>query len=368
MQEQFYMPVKTIIGRDCLKNSSEFLQKYGKKVLIICGYKSADENGAINDATHALGSANIAYEIFRGINPNPSIEQVRQVSEIAIKGNCDFILAIGGGSVIDAAKAVAILSKINLQTTNFSLQKKFTSVLPLIAVPTTAGTGSEVTQYSIITNDKKKTKTSIACEQIFPEIAFLDGKYMENLPFETTVNTTIDALSHAVEGYLAVRFTALGRVLAIESIKLIAPIIAKMKDNLPLTLKDRDTLLYASMLAGIVISQSGTTAVHAVGYSLTYFKHVDHGRANGLLMPYYMEFLHKERKNDISNILTALNLPSLTEFRNLCFSLLTPEPLTTEEIDKFSEIAIQAGNIQNTSPQPTIKIIKEMLIDASKKE
>lgn len=365
MTEQYYMPVKTISGRDCLKNSSDALKKYGDKALIICGYRSADINGAIWDATYALDSAKIEYEIYRGIDPNPTVEQVRAVSDIAINKRCDFILAIGGGSVIDAAKAVAILSKNSLTDDELFTLKDFDSVLPVIAVPTTAGTGSEVTQYSIITNVKKETKSFVVSDKIFPRIAYLDGKYMENLPHDTTVNTTIDALSHAIEGYLAVRSTSLGRVLALNSIRLIAPILKKMNKEEKLTIQDRDELLYASMLAGIVISQSGTTAVHAVGYSLTYFKHVDHGRANGLLMPSYLEFLNIVRKDDISIILDALGMTTITEFRTLCFSLLETEKLTEEEIIKFSEIAINAGNIHNTEPKPTIDVLRIMLNDAS---
>lgn len=365
MIEQFYMPVKVISGRDCLKNSSGSLSLYGKKALIICGYSSADKNGAIDDVTYALNSVGIKFEIYRGIDPNPTVEQVREVSKISIDNSCDFVIAIGGGSVIDAAKAVVILCKNELTDDDLFSKQNFDEVLPLIAVPTTAGTGSEVTQYSIITNVKKETKSFVVSSQIFPQISFLDGKYMESLPLGTTINTTIDALSHAIEGYLAVRSTSLGRVLAIESMKLIAPIINKIKVGKILSLSDRDELLYASMLAGIVISQSGTTAVHAVGYSLTYFKHVDHGRANGLLMPSYFEFINTDRKEDISNILSALSLNSIEDFKELCFSLLKPEKLSEDEIIKFAGIAINAGNIQNTSPKPTIEVLKNMLKDAS---
>ncbi|MGD8113888.1 MAG: hypothetical protein ACQEWA_03285, partial [Sphaerochaetaceae bacterium] len=205
----------------------------------------------------------------------------------------------------------------------------------------------------------------VISEKIFPQMAFLDGKYLENLPEETTIHTAVDALSHAVEGYLAVRATSHGRILALESIKLLAPALKKLYKGEILSVDERDQLLYASMLAGIVISQSGTTAVHAVGYSLTYFKLVDHGRANGLLMPSYLDFLSGERKNEVQTILDALGLSSVQELRTMCSKLLTPQPLTEEEIVKFSQIAIEAKNIENTTPRPTIKVLKRMLKDAS---
>ncbi len=366
MSEQYFMPVRVVSGRDCVKQAGDTLSSFGTKALILCGYRSADKNGAIADVVFALESAGASYKIYRGVDPNPTVEQVVEIAAIVKKCGCDFIIAIGGGSVIDAAKAVAILAENELSETELFTLREFENVLPLIAVPTTAGTGSEVTQYSIITDVRNETKAFVVSDSIFPKIAYLDGKYMEHLPFETTVNTAIDALSHAVEGYLAVRSTSLGRMLALESMRILSPALKKLRDGEELSLEDRDDLLYAAMVAGIVISQSGTTAVHAVGYSLTYFKHVDHGRANGLLMPSYFSFLLSARRKEITAILGALSLSNVSAFRNLCFSLLTPEKLSEEEIEKFSSIAIRAGNIQNTSPKPTIDDLKLMLKDASR--
>ncbi|MDC7245144.1 MAG: iron-containing alcohol dehydrogenase family protein [Sphaerochaetaceae bacterium] len=365
MIQQYYMPVKVVSGRNCLMRSSKTFRQFGTKAIIICGYSSAEKNGSLADVRCALESSQIGYEIFRGIAPNPTVQQVFQVSEISRANDCDFVIAIGGGSVIDAAKVVAILTKNDLTEDELFTRQEFDSVLPLVAVPTTAGTGSEVTQYSILTNVQKETKSFVISEKIFPQMAFLDGKYLENLPEETTIHTAVDALSHAVEGYLAVRATSHGRILALESIKLLAPALKKLYKGEILSVDERDQLLYASMLAGIVISQSGTTAVHAVGYSLTYFKLVDHGRANGLLMPSYLDFLSGERKNEVQTILDALGLSSVQELRTMCSKLLTPQPLTEEEIVKFSQIAIEAKNIENTTPRPTIKVLKRMLKDAS---
>jgi len=366
MIQQYSMPVKVIAGRNCLIQSSKMLKAFGKKALIICGYSSAEKNGSLKDVRCTLESIQVGYVIFRGIAPNPTVQQVRDVSEVCKKNECDFVIAIGGGSVIDAAKVVAILSKNELTEEQLFSQHTFDSVLPLIAVPTTAGTGSEVTQYSILTNVSKETKSFVVSEQIFPKIAFLDGKYLVDLPHETTVHTAIDALSHAVEGYLAVRFTTLGRILALESIKMLAPALKSLYDKEELTIEDRDQLLYASMVAGIVISQSGTTAVHALGYSLTYFKLVDHGRANGLLLPSYLEYIEKERKKEVLIILKSLGLSSIEELKSMISSLLQAVELTDEEVDKFSEIAIKAKNIENTTPKPTIKALKRILKEASK--
>lgn len=365
MIEHYYMPVHVITGRDCILQSSKTFGAYGKKALILCGKTSADTNGALADVTSALDTSQIAYEVYRGISPNPTVEQVVRASEVSSRCACDVVIAIGGGSVIDAAKVVAILTKNDLTEEELFSLREFGEVLPIIAIPTTAGTGSEVTQYAILTDVQKETKSFVVSTDIFPKAAFLDGKYLVELPPVTTIHTAIDALSHAIEGYLAVRATAVGKILAMESIRLIAPLLTRMRDGSVLTIEDRDALLYASMLAGIVISQSGTTAVHAMGYSLTYFKHIDHGRANGLVLPGYLAFLQRERAQEVSDILVAMEVRSVPAFRTLCHALLQPVRLTEEEIVRFAEIASNAGNIQNTFPTPTISDLQDLLREAS---
>lgn len=383
MSEQYYMPVRVITGRDCIIKNTSILKKIGSKALILCGYTSADKNGAIADVCMALEASDREYDIYRGVLPNPTVEQVMEIAEFSRNQGCTGIIAIGGGSVIDAAKAAAVLAANTLTEDELFTQKEFDYVLPLIAVPTTAGTGSEVTQYAIITQVSKQTKSFVISDRLFPQVAFLDGKYMKQLPIDITVHTAIDALSHAMEGYLAVRATAMGKQLATESMRLLAPILKKLQvlmqlqglkklqslqklqAEIELTLADRDQLLYAAMLAGIVISQSGTTAVHALGYSLTYFKHIEHGRANGLLLPAYLAVMQQARNEDVTCMFAALGISSLGEFKDLCSSLVTSETLTEEEVVTFSKIAIQAGNIQNTSPKPTLHVLQEMLLAAS---
>lgn len=170
---------------------------------------------------------------------------------------------------MDAAKAIATLAVQERTDEDIFAGGYEAKALPMAHVPTTAGTGSEVTPYSILTNDARQTKTSISSPAMFPRLAFLDGKYMENLPVASTVNTALDAFSHAVEGMLSRNATPLSDTLAKESLRMLYPLLSKTAGTL--TLEERDELLYASMLAGMTIAQSGTTAVHGMGYSLTYF-------------------------------------------------------------------------------------------------
>ncbi|MDC7242098.1 MAG: iron-containing alcohol dehydrogenase, partial [Spirochaetales bacterium] len=229
----------------------------------------------------------------------------------------------------------------------------FNKVLPIVAIPTTAGTGSEVTPYSILTNNKLQTKSNLNSGQLFPQIAYLDGKYTKDLPYHITAATAADALSHSAEAYLAVRAIPLGQSLALESLSIMGPILPKLAKEKTLTIEERGALLYASTLAGIVIAQSGTTAVHAMGYSLTYFKDIDHGKANGMLMSEYFRFVGKERPDEVAKVLSALGFDSVDAFEKVMEDLLGKEKLSSEEASKFASIAIKAGNIANTTPAPS---------------
>ena len=196
----------------------------------------------------------------------------------------------------------------------------------MIHIPTTAGTGSEVTPYAILTNELGKTKTSIAAPCLFPKYALCDPKYMMSLNAEITINTAIDALSHAVEGMLTLRGNVLSDALAIESISCMASVFEALKKRV-FTLEDRRSFLYASMVAGIVISQTGTTAVHSMGYSLTYFRDVDHGRANGLvIVDFYAEWCGP------CKMLT----PILEEIQN-------EYNIIKVDVDDFRDLAIENG-------------------------
>ncbi|MCK5883889.1 MAG: iron-containing alcohol dehydrogenase [Bacteriovoracaceae bacterium] len=363
MEFNFHMPTKVFFGFNCIEKHSHELKRLGPKCLIVCGNQSAKMNGSLSDITSALNKENIEFEIFNEVEPNPSIETVTRGGLRARELKVDFIIGIGGGSPMDAAKAVAIVAKNEFSEDVFTQSYK-TPALPVVTIPTTSGTGSEVTQYAILTDESAETKRGIAHQQIFPVYSFLDGKYMNSLPTEQTINTVIDAFSHAAEGYLAARSTPITDILALESIGIIGGLLNKL-DKEKLIRKDRDSLLYASMLAGIVIAQTGTTICHAMGYSLTYFKKIDHGRANGLLFPAFLRHSMNAQDGKVTKLLEALGLHSIEEFEVTIEKLFEEKIiLTKDELGLFSEKAFKTGNVENTIPKPTKKNIFKMFYDS----
>jgi alcohol dehydrogenase class IV len=270
------------------------------------------------------------------------------------------VIGIGGGSPMDAAKAIALLAVQEIKEENLFSGKFNNNVLPLILVPTTAGTGAEVTQNSILTNDKLQTKTSISSPVLFPKLALLDAKYTMQLPMNVTINTAMDALSHAIEGMLSVRSTDMSNNLAMESIRKIthclrflSPSTSKNSSS-SISLDVREKLLYGSMLAGIVIANTGTTAVHSMGYSLTYFKNIEHGRANALLLPSFLRFTTRKDDQTTKKILAAMGLETADEFEALFLRLLGErEQITEKELERYTGIALQSKSITNSKVIPT---------------
>lgn len=353
MNLQFFMPTKIIMGRDCIVNHAEVLINMGKKALIVTGSQSAKVNGSLEDIVKALTGNGQAFAIFDKVMSNPTIDCVYEGAAFAKSEGADFVIAIGGGSPMDAAKAIALLSCQEVPREKLFSGEYEPKVLPMAFVPTTAGTGSEVTQYSILTNDEAKTKTSLAAPFLFPVVSFLDSKYMESLSKTTTINTAVDALSHSMEGYLSNRANAISDVLALESMEIIAKQFDNLK-NFTLTADDRSGLLYASTLGGMVIAHTGTTAVHSMGYSLTYFKDIDHGRANGLLIAEFLKLVEKTKPERVKAMLDKMSFSDLDAFKGTLEILLgDKEKITKEEIKSYAAIAVKAKNISNCIVTPT---------------
>ncbi len=360
MKMNFYLPTRIIMEEDCIRKHSDLLRAFGRKALIVTGAVSAVKNGALRDVTEALESKGISYHIYDKIRSNPSIESVYEGAECAREHGSEFVIGIGGGSPMDAAKAIALLAVQNIKEEELFSGNYGQGALPNIQIPTTAGTGSEVTPYSILTNDRKQTKTSISTPLIFPSIAFLDARYTMTLPMTVTVHTALDALSHAIEGMLTNKATAVTDTLALESISRISQCFKQLtpaklnSENNRLSVNVREKLMSGSLLAGIVIAHTGTTAVHSMGYCLTYFKNVDHGRANALLLPSFLRFFAKSDAETVKKILSASGAASMDEFEAIFLRLLGDrEEISQKELERFLSIAVQAKNVRNSRVTPS---------------
>lgn len=337
----FGIGTKVLFGKGCMAKNKDLLSKYGKRALIVTGKKSAKASGALEHVEEILKEYSIAYSVYDGVKNNPSLENVAEGGKVARDFKADFIIGIGGGSPLDAAKAVAVLAVNDIAPLELYKNVFENKPLPIVAIPTTAGTGSEVTPYSILTRDDMKTKMSFGNEDTFPKLALLDATYTESMSYETTIDTAVDALSHAMEGYLSKRSTPVSDVLALEAIKTFSECTKALTDN-NIDFDIREKLLYTSMLGGMVISHTGTTIIHGLGYSLTYFKDIPHGRANGYFMREYLKYNYEAVPEKTDKILELFKVSSIDEFGYIIDKMIQNNlSLSSDEIRNYASLTMQ---------------------------
>ena len=197
----FYMPTKVHLEKGCVKKYTKELTSLGTKALIVTGRSSSKKNGSLSDVTQALTSEGVLYIMFDEIEENPSVETVMKGAKIGIDEHVDFVIGIGGGSPMDAAKGIALMIANPEENESLLYESRPAPYLPVVAVPTTAGTGSEVTPWAILTRHDERTKRSLA-HRIFPTLALVDYSYMAFASRDIIVCTAIDALAHLIESYL----------------------------------------------------------------------------------------------------------------------------------------------------------------------
>ncbi len=365
MQFTFRMTTRLFLGEHCVDKHSSELATLGKRALLVTGGGSSKQNGSLADMMAALTKEGIAYEIFDQVEQNPSLNTVYQGGKQAREMKADFIIGIGGGSPLDAAKAVAILAVNEISQQELMAKKWSKDPLPVVAVPTTAGTGSEVTPYAILTVDWAETKLSIAGEKLFPVVSYLDGRYMVGLPWDITANTAVDALSHSIEGYISKRASVMTDVLALESIDILGRLLRTI-DPQNITLREREELLYASMLAGMVVAQTATGVVHGLGYQLTYFKGLPHGLANGVILKSALKFMAQAAPDRVQKVVEKMGCCDLQELGELCKRVLPPVQLklTAEEQAKYVSKTMQSKNVDNCFKRPSEEDLRRILVES----
>jgi len=297
-----------VFGRNAAHKVGKIIKRLGAKNPFFITDQGIREAGQLEKILTALEENGLKCEIFDQGEPEPSVEKVIECSELAKKGNYDVFLCVGGGSIIDLGKAVAVLvSHGNHPEDYFGEGKVPGPVLPIVAIPTTAGTGSEVSPSAVLTDTKANLKRGISDNKLRPTVAVVDPLLTLSCPPHLTAATGIDVLAHAIESYMAINFAylilppaeedtvlyhgsnVLTDCMAIQAIELVCHNLRVAVDQ-GQNVEARENMSMASVLAGMAFSNSGVTAVHAMAYPLGAITHAPHGVVNGLLLPYVMEY------------------------------------------------------------------------------
>lgn len=282
--------VKIITGWNCVEENADAFAACGKRALIVSGKTSADKCGAMADVAAALGKVGVTYVRFSGIPENPPAPMCHEGGEVCRNEGCDFVIAIGGGSAIDAAKAIAgYAANPDCDVMDiFDDEKRVNDCLPIIAIPTTAGTGSEACRYSVLTIDGGRKKRTFKHSSAYAKVSFVCPKYTESLNEDYTVSTALDALAHAIESYLSPKSCERSEEAALFAAKEIWDVL--FRGELVMNRETRERLAYAATAAGIAIDYTGTGFPHPLGYSITLTRGIPHGRACAVFEGAYLKY------------------------------------------------------------------------------
>ena len=286
---KFYMPALVYSEENCVIKHGAELASLGTRALIVTGKSSARRCGAFADVTKALDDHGVSWVEFAEVEENPSVETIMRARQVGCKVQADFVIGIGGGSPMDAAKAIALMIRHADRDWDYLYDKSAeTTTLPIAEIPTTAGTGSEVTAVSVLTRHDKHIKGSIP-HKIFADLALIDGKYVSSAPAQILANTTMDALCHLYESYIHSASTDYSRMCAEAGIRIWArskDVILGRREASP---EDYQNMMNASCMAGMAIAHTATSMPHALSYRLTYSARMAHGKACGYFLSGYLK-------------------------------------------------------------------------------
>lgn len=371
MSKIFFVPNKILSGEGAINDIGLYLKKRGKKALLVTD-KFMVKFGNAKKVTDALDADGIEYVLYDGVNGEPTDNMVKIGVEVYKENNCDFLIGLGGGSPIDTAKAIGFMSVSSGEISDYMHKSIDLPVPYLVAVPTTAGTGSEATQFTIITDTKNDIKMLLSGPSILPQLAIVDPTFTLTAPVKVTVATGIDALCHAIEAYTSRKAQPLSDIFALSAID-------RIHKNLPLCFADgknvkaRMEMSLAATEAGIAFNNSSVTIVHGMSRPIGALFHIAHGMSNAVLLVACMEFAVKENQNRFAKIARIMGVANedtsnndavaafVKELADFCKSLKVPTlpelGVSKEDfiskLGKMAEDALASGSPANTMRQPT---------------
>lgn len=306
----FYAPTKVIAGPGSIARVAQEIRAFGAGRVLIVTDPGIIKAGLLDPLKHGLAEGGLEAVIYDRVKPNPTVEIIDSGRDFFKQRHCDMVVSLGGGSSIDTAKGIAVTVTGGGSIRDYAGQDKV-QIPPVshIAVPTTAGTGSEVSKYCSVKDEQRHFKMSVATRLIVPQVAVLDPELLRSLPAYVAAETGMDTLTHLIEAYVCLRFSSpLTDFNALEGIKLIAgSFVSFVSDSK--NWQAAQQMQLAAMLGGVVISNSRTGPVHAMARPVGGHFGISHGLANAVLLPYVMEFNCLANPEKFRNISLALGEP-----------------------------------------------------------
>lgn len=372
MSIQFKLPGRTIIGENALRDCEVPIKRLGTKAFIVTG-KIVTKTGILKILTDYLDKWLISWAVFNDIVGEPTDLMINAGVKAYLDAGCDFIIGIGGGSPLDSAKAIAAMTVLNGKISDYMGTEIDGLFPPLALIPTTAGTGSEATKFTIITDTEKDIKMLLKGDALIPELAIIDSTLTITSPKDITAATGMDALTHAVEAYTSIKANTLTDMYALDAIKRIFAYLpaAYIDGN---NKKARQEMAIAAYEAGVCINNASVTLVHGMSRPIGALFHVPHGISNAMLITNCLQYVLDGCAAKFADIAWAIGVAGsddsdeaaaesfIEALENLCAQLDIPT-LKDYGIDKEKYDALIAKMAHDAmasgSPSNTRKIISE---------
>lgn len=364
----FVIPNHTVVGKNVLGEAAPLLKKMGNKAFIVTGRHVAVSD-MMKQLTALLDENGIDCVIFDGITGEPTDTMIENGVEMLKSSGCDFIIGIGGGSPLDSAKAIAAMTVNEGSIADYNGKEITGEILPLAAIPTTAGTGSEATKFTVITDSEKGIKMLLKGDVLVPKLAIVDSSFTVGAPKSVTSATGLDALTHAVEAYTSRKAFSMTDTLAVSAVKRIMkylPIAYKEPDNS----LAREQMSIAALEAGICINNSSVTIVHGMSRPIGALFHVPHGMSNAMLLKECLSFAVSGAYEKFANLGRETGVASdsdsdetaaekfIDSLQNICdvCEILTLEQYGIDRDEYYSKISKMATDaVASGSPANTVK-------------
>ncbi len=366
----FSIPQHVIFGKGSLGKLPEAAKALGKNKALIISGPHLNRIGMVDKCRAALSAAGIGSAAFTETEGNPSTETVEKAVEAYKSSGADFIVAFGGGSPLDVAKAAGILAMYGGKITEYEGGGKVPGpVVPMIAIPTTAGTGSEVTSFSVITDHSRNYKLSVSSNYLLPAYAILDPELIASVPAGTAAACGVDAMVHALEAYLSLAASPFSDMFALKALQLIGKNLRAYAANRG-NEAAAEAMMMGSLFAGIAFSHARLGDVHAMSHPVSAYFNVAHGVANAILLPVIVEYNELADQGKYYDIYRCVAKAPVSEamfsshmlteeLRALNMELGIPSCLKeagvkAEYFDAMAEDAMKSGNI-SVNPRSTTK-------------
>jgi alcohol dehydrogenase class IV len=313
MSTQIILPRILEIGAGAGRKIGSIVKDMNCQRPLIVTDKIMLQLGYVERVQNDLRAMNIDSDVFDDTVPEPTTRSIEAGVELVKNGQYDVIIGLGGGSPIDSAKAISILGKYGGQMRDYKFPRLVTEPgLPIIAIPTTAGTGSEATRVTVITDDTNDEKMLCVGIGFMPTVALVDYELTLSVPARTTADTGIDALTHALEAYVSKKANAFSDIQAVAAMKLLAPNLRRVFDNSQ-DREAREAMMLGSTLAGVAFSNASVALVHGMSRPIGAFYHVPHGLSNAMLLPAVTEYSIPAAEHRYADAARAMGIAQLSD-------------------------------------------------------